>query len=114
MEEGGGSGERRAVLLFFLNFNCRKLRQKILGKMVINMSIALIGLYVFALMGGSQLITAHHIVCAVVGALLHYFMLVYFLWTAVESIDLYRKLVIIIGRDIDHYPFFGGLVAWGE
>ena len=78
------------------------------------MCIALIGLYVFALMGGGPIILANRIVCAVVGALLHYFMLVYFFWTAVESIDVYRKLVIVLGSKINHYPIYGGLVAWGE
>lgn len=78
------------------------------------MCIALIGLYVFALLGGGPLILANRIACAIVGAILHYFMLVYFLWTAVESIDLYRKLVIVLSRQINRYALYGGLVAWGK
>ena len=59
------------------------------------MSLALAGLYIFFLVGGH--VTSIPILCGLSAALLHYFMLVFFAWTAVEAIWLYIKLVKILG-----------------
>ena len=74
---------------------CRKLRMSIHGQVLINLSLSLMGLYIFFLTGAH--LTYVPVLCGISSALLHYFMLVFFGWTTVEAILLYVKLVIIIG-----------------
>jgi len=43
--------------------------------------------------------------CGIIAALIHYFILVFFGWTAVEAVYLYTKLVIVLGKDLQQYTF---------
>ena len=54
--------------------------------------------------------------CGFSAAFLHYFMLVFFTWTAVEAIWLYIKLVKVFGTQSleSHYIIKSGVPAWGE
>ena len=54
------------------------------------------GLYIFFIIGGP--VSRIRIACEINSALLHYFMLVYFGWTAAEAINLYVKLVKVMER----------------
>ena len=56
------------------------------------------------------------VLCGITSALLHYFMLVFFTWTAVETVWLYIKLVKIIGTQSLENKFMikAGIPAWGE
>ena len=54
------------------------------------------------------------VICSLVGALLYYFMLVYFLWTSIEAIDLYRKLVVVFYNKTPWFIVIGCIVAWGK
>ena len=74
---------------------CRKLRTSIHGQVLINLSLSLMGLYIFFLTGAH--LTYIPVLCGISSALLHYFMLVFFGWTTAETVLLYVKLVIIIG-----------------
>lgn len=78
------------------------------------MSLSLCGLYLFFLIGGH--VTAIPILCGLSAALLHYFMLVFFTWTAVEAIWLYIKLVLIFGTQSHENKFIikSGLPAWSK
>ena len=78
------------------------------------MSISLAGLYIFFLIGGH--VTGVPVLCGLSAALLHYFMLVFFAWTAVEAIWLYIKLVKIIGTQSyeNLYIVKAGIPAWGK
>ena len=58
-----------------------------------------------------------NVVCEINSALLHYFMLVYFGWTAAEAINLYVKLVKVLGAVrflSSHYVLKAGLIVWRE
>ena len=52
--------------------------------------------------------------CGVSAGLLHYFMLVFFSWTAVESVFLFMKLVRVVGSEIHWYTLKAGLLAWSK
>ncbi len=54
------------------------------------------------------------ILCGFFGALLYYFLLVYFMWTGLEAIDLYRKLVIVFSKHNKHLVIYGGIICWGK
>ena len=90
----------------------RRLRDSETGKLIINLCIALIGLYI-------TFIAAVHSkdsigMCSFVGAILHYFFLVTFLAMAIQAVDLYIKLVIVLGRRINYFVIKGVIVCWGK
>ena len=60
--------------------------------------------------------TSVPMLCGFSAAFLHYFMLVFFAWTAVEAIWLYIKLVKVIGTQSSEnlYILKAGIPAWGE
>jgi G protein-coupled receptor 112/deleted-in-malignant-brain-tumors protein 1/hemicentin len=92
----------------------RKLRTSIHGQILINLSLALIGVYLFFLIGG--LVTSVPTLCGISSALLHYFLLVYFGWTAVEAVWLYLKLVKVFGIQslTSKFTIKAGIPTWGE
>lgn len=60
--------------------------------------------------------TAIPVLCGLSAAFLHYFMLVFFSWTAVEAIWLYIKLVKILGTHTYENLFIikSGIPAWSK
>ena len=78
-----------------------------------NLCFALLGLYLtfFLAAQGSKITT---FVCAMVGALLHYFLLVVFFVMAAEAVDLFIKLVIVLGSTIQNYFRKAVIIAWSE
>ena len=53
------------------------------------------------------------IFCGFSSAFLHYFMLVYFGWTAAEALNLYFSLVKVFeAKTISRYPLKAGLIVW--
>ena len=78
------------------------------------MCLALLGLFVVFILSGQ----AEHYpdwLCGLFSALLHYFLLAYFLWTGAEAIFLYLKLVKVFrGTSFFHTHFVGVsmAVAW--
>ncbi len=57
-------------------------------------------------------VTSISALCGIVAALLHYFMLVFFGWTAAEAVNLYMKLVVVLGKGTKHYVFKAALIVW--
>ena len=72
------------------------------------------GLYIAFLLGGFP--TSIPPLCGVVSALLHYFFLAFFAWTAVEAVWLYFKLVKVFGVEsfTSRYTLKTMLSAWGN
>ena len=60
--------------------------------------------------------TSITILCGVSSALLHYFLLVFFGWTAVEAVWLYIKLVKVFGIQsiTSKFTLKAGIPTWGE
>ena len=76
------------------------------------MSFSLIGMYVIFIISGQ--VTVVPPLCGISSALLQYFLLVFFAWTAVEAVWLYLKLVKIFGLHTIEQRFFtvSSLLAW--
>ena len=72
------------------------------------------GVYIFFLIGGH--VTTIPVLCGISSALLHYFLLVFFGWTAVEAVWLYLKLVKVFGIQsaTTHFTLKAGITTWGE
>ena len=92
----------------------RKLRTSIHGQILINLSLSLIGIYIFFLIGGH--VTSVPALCGISSALLHYFVLVFFGWTAVEAVWLYLNLVKVFGIQslASKFTLKAGIPTWGE
>ena len=69
----------------------RKLRTGTHGQILINLSLSLIGVYIFFLICGH--VTSVPALCGICAALLQYFLLVFFGWTEVEAVWLYLNPV---------------------
>ena len=52
--------------------------------------------------------------CAFVAAVLQYFFLVTFMSMAAEAINLYIKLVVVLGVKIEKFVLKAVIVTWGE
>ena len=72
------------------------------------------GVYIFFLIGGH--VTAFPVLCGISSALLHYFLLVFFGWTAAEASLLYLNLVKVFGVQsaTSHFTLKAGIPTWGE
>lgn len=80
--------------------------------MLLNLCFGLMGLYLtFVLAIHSSATPA---LCALVAALLQYFLLVVFLASACQAINLYMKLVIVVGRTISNFALKSTIATWGE
>lgn len=83
-------------------------------QLLLNMCFALLGLYVVFILSsqGSEKLSVP--ICAVVGALMHYFLLVTIFAMAAEAVDLFIKLVIVLGAKIHHFVLKTVLLSWSE
>ena len=90
----------------------RKLRNSDHGQLLLNLCLALLGLYV------AFIFSVHSsgvvVLCTIVSVVLHYFMLVVFMVMAAEAIHLYMKLVVVLGRTISRYVFKATIICWGK
>ena len=91
----------------------RKLRHSEASQLLINLSFALLGLYVTFMFAaqGTRLSVPF---CGIIGVLLHYFFLVVLFAMAAEAIDLFVKLVIVLGPKIHNYTIKATVTAWSE
>ena len=90
----------------------RRLRNTNNGKLLINMSCALVGLYI-SFIPASYAAPIEEL-CVVVGAFLHYFFLTTFFSMASEATILYIELVKVFASDKDNMIKKAVLVTWGE
>jgi hypothetical protein len=88
----------------------KKLRKSDHGQLLLNLCFSLLGIYIFYILGVHT--TSVGPLCAIVGALLQYFMLVTFFSMAAEAINLYMKLVVVLGKGIRRYVLKVILVSW--
>ena len=99
-----------ALMVIFIH---RKLHNSEASQLLMNLSFALLGLYITFILAvqGSRLTQA---VCAVVGAFVHYFLLVVFFAMAAEAVDLFMKLVIVLGPKIQRFVVKTFIVSWSK
>ena len=90
----------------------RKLRSSDHGQLLLNLCFALLGLYL------SFIVALHskdtNGFCSFSGAILQYFFLVTIIVMAAEAINLYIKLVIVLGHKIDHFVLKATVVSWSK
>ena len=111
-------GKEFDITYYYILFTSfRKLRSTVNGQLLVNLSLALLGLFVVFIIsaqGQNGLTTAG---CGFFAAALHYFLLAYFFFTAAEALFLYYKLVkVFMGQSffIRNYIYIAMLVAWGK
>lgn len=90
----------------------RQLRNNYHGQILINMSISLACLYLTFLIGARA--APVPALCGILAALLQYFLLVFFGWTAVEAVYLYRNLVQVLVSQITQFVLKAGLIVWSK
>lgn len=90
----------------------RKLRCSEHGQILLNMSLALLALYITFIVAGH--VTTVAPLCGVLSALLHYLLLSLFSWMAVEATYLFRKLVVVLESSWRHFVLAAGAAAWSE
>jgi len=90
----------------------RKLRSSEAGQLLIQLCFGFLGIYVmFIVAFYTTSVTA---LCVISGALVQYFLLATFLVMAGESINLYMKLVVVLGAKIESYVLKVAIVAWSK
>ena len=93
----------------------RKLRTSEAGQLLLNLCFGLLGVYIMFIV--SSVATSPLELCAVAGGLLHYFMLATFFLMGAEAINLYLKLVVVLGIPElfkQRYVLKAALVAWSK
>ena len=89
----------------------RKLRTKDQGQLLLLLCFALLGLYVTFILAGIPPIIQVDGLCVAFSSLIQYFMLVTFMSMLAESVNLYMKLVVVLGR-ISYYVIKAYIVVW--
>ena len=100
---------KKSKLLFF---SSRKLRQGRAQQTLFNLAVALLCSMMLFLIGIKQ--THHDTLCMIVAVLLHYFILVSFMWMLMEAILQYLTFVKILGTYITRFTLKTVIPAWGE
>ena len=83
--------------------------------MLLNLNFGLLGVYVMFII--SLHATELEPLCAVAGGFLHYFMLATFFLMAAEAINMYLKLVVVMGIPeflSNRYVLKVALIAWSK
>ncbi|ESO89871.1 hypothetical protein LOTGIDRAFT_218330 [Lottia gigantea] len=101
-----GLGMTIVTFIFF-----SKLRQGRAQKTLFHMALSLLGSELVFLIGIRQI--DYYGVCLTVAILLHYFILVSFMWMLVEAILQYLTFVKVLGTYISRYTLKTALPAWG-
>ena len=52
--------------------------------------------------------------CIIVGVLLHYFILVTWMWTAAEAMLMFQKMVVVFTNVTGKFVIFVSIICWGE
>ena len=90
----------------------RKLRQKDVTKFHLQLALSLILMLIVFVAGIDR--TENRAGCITVGVLLHYLILVTFMWMAAEAVLLFQKLVIVFMKVSVKYVIVVSVICWGE
>lgn len=70
----------------------------------------MLGLYISYILALHS--TGVEAICAIIAALLQYFLVVTFFVMGAEALNLYIKLVVVLGKGISQYVLKATLVSW--
>ena len=91
----------------------REVNKRLAPKILISLCSSLLALLVVFLVGIER--TKNSVICHIVAALLHYFMLTTFIWMAVEALNLYRMFVTVFRKGSrSRFFMIASTVAWGK
>ncbi|KAM9741730.1 adhesion G-protein coupled receptor G6 isoform 2-T2 [Menidia menidia] len=99
------------TLLTYLFFE--KLRQDYPSKILINLSVAMLGLNMLFLLNSWFSSFSNHGLCITTAALLHYFLLASFTWMGLEAVHMYLALVKVFNTYVRYYILKFCAVGWG-
>ncbi|KAJ8047574.1 Adhesion G-protein coupled receptor G4 [Holothuria leucospilota] len=89
----------------------KKLRNRRAQQILLNLCFALLGLYLFFLIGINQIQT--EIGCVIFGALIHFFCLSSLAWMAVEATNMYLLFVRVFDSGMSGFIWKAMLAGWG-
>lgn len=89
----------------------RNIRSKPPQKIIINLSLALLGLYLFFLIGVER--TDLQVGCVIFGAVIHFFLLASIAWMSVEATNMYLMFVKVLNANVRHFLWKASVFAWG-
>ena len=90
----------------------RKLRAKDVTKFHLQLALSLILMLIVFVAGITR--TENRAGCITVGVLLHYLILVAWMWMAAEAVLLFQKLVIVFTKVSVKYLIIVSVICWGE
>ena len=90
----------------------RKLRQRDVTKFHVHLAVSLTCMLVVFMAGIDR--TENIAGCVTVGVLLHYFLLVSWMWMGAEALLLFQKLVLVFIKVTTKYLIIISIVCWGE
>ena len=96
--------------LLSLFSDLRSAKHSFSGHLIMNICIALIGFYLMFLIAGH--VTTIQPLCGVVAALIQYFLLAYFVWTAVAAVVLYLSIVYWFKKQGPTFVLKAAIIAW--
>uniref|UniRef100_A0A8C1K8C2 Adhesion G protein-coupled receptor G4b n=1 Tax=Cyprinus carpio TaxID=7962 RepID=A0A8C1K8C2_CYPCA len=108
-----GCGISSIFLGLFIDSFARKLRQDYPSKILINLSVALLGLNMLFLVNSWLASFNSNAICITVAAFLHYFFLATFTWMGLGAINMYLALVKVFNSYVPSYILKFCSFGWG-
>lgn len=93
---------------------CRKLRRDYPSQILLNLSLALLGLNLVFLINSWLSSWGMWGLCVAVASALHYFLLASFTWMGLEAVHMYFALVKVFNVYVPSYILKFCVVGWGE
>lgn len=103
-----------ATSVFWPSLHVRKLRRDYPSQILINLSLALLGLNLLFLLNSWLSSWGFHGLCVAAASLLHYFLLASFTWMGLEAIHMYFALVKVFNVYVPSYILKFCVLGWGE
>lgn len=93
---------------------CRKLRRDYPSQILLNLSLALLGLNLVFLVNSWLSSWGVWGLCVAVASMLHYSLLASFTWMGLEAVHMYFALVKVFNVYVPSYMLKFCIVGWGE
>ena len=93
-------------------FDFRDFRQKDVAKFHVQLAVSLMLMLIVFVAGIDR--TENKAGCITVGVLLHYLILVVWMWMAAEAVLLFQKIVIVFKKSSTIYIVIVSIVCWGK